>query len=338
MLNFRSRIPTIMTSEELLDKAFKKVAKIDSQADSKLEMIRRKSVSRISSANDVLTTALQRYHNAFPSVKERQESFLVELMCTVTDMDRLKQALSKVGWAIGKLEDLRRNYTRAVKQAPDLNRIDDARKEYYGRTSSVIKRLDSDLKAMAAAREAYRKIPMVDEEMPTIVIAGFPNVGKSQLVERISTARPEVAPYPFTTKGIEVGRFDAGWRKVQVIDTPGLLDRPLEDRNAIELQAVLALKYLADVIIYVLDPSETSGYTMEKQLHLLDEIKGGFGDIPLILVENKADLIQSDSGRLRMSALTGAGVEDLVKEAMRIMKKEENALPREPLAKAQEED
>jgi nucleolar GTP-binding protein len=321
-----------MTSEELLDKAFKKLAKVDSEADSKLEMIRKKSVSRVSSAHDVLSTALQRYHNAFPSVKEREESFLVELMCTVADMDRLKQALSKVGWAIGKLEDLRRNYTRAIKNAPDLDGIDNARKEYYGRVSSVIKRLDGDLKAMAEAREAYRKIPVVDEEMPTIVIAGFPNVGKSQLVQRISTARPQVAPYPFTTKGIEVGRFDAGWRKIQVIDTPGLLDRPLEDRNSIELQAVLALKYLADVIIYVLDPSETSGYTMEKQLHLLEEIKGGFPDIPMVLVENKCDLVEGESQNLRISAMTGEGVEELLKQALKLMKKEENSLPREPLA------
>jgi nucleolar GTP-binding protein len=332
VLNLRQRIPTILTSEELLEKAFKKLVKVDSEADSKLEMIRKKSVSRVSSANDVLSTALQRYHNAFPSVTERKDSFMVELMCTVADMDRLKQALSKVGWAIGKLEDLRRNYTRAIKNAPDLDGIDNARKEYYGRVSSVIKRLDKDLKVMAEAREAYRKIPVVDEEMPTIVIAGFPNVGKSQLVQRISTARPQVAPYPFTTKGIEVGRFDAGWRKLQVIDTPGLLDRPLEDRNSIELQAVLALKYLADVIIYVLDPSETSGYTMEKQLHLLDEIKASFSDIPMVLVENKCDLVEGKSQNLRISAMTGEGVDELLRQAVGLMKKEENSLPREPLA------
>jgi nucleolar GTP-binding protein len=322
-----------MTSEELLDKAFRRVSKVQSEADSKLEMIRKKSVGRITSANDVLSTTLKKYHDAFPIVKERQESFLVELMCTVSDMDRLKQALSKVRWALGKLEDLRRIYIRAVKGAPDLAGIDNARKEYYGRVSSVINRLAGDLRAMAAAREEYRKIPMVDEDMPTIVVAGFPNVGKSQLVQRISTAKPQVAAYPFTTKGIEVGKFEAGWRRMQVIDTPGLLDRPLEERNAIERQAVLALKYLADVIVFILDPSETSGYTMEMQLRLLADVKGGFAEVPMLVVENKTDLCPTSSENLHISALTGEGVDELVRRAVALVKMEERgSLPREPLS------
>jgi nucleolar GTP-binding protein len=145
-----------------------------------------------------------------------------------------------------------------------------------------------------------------------VVIAGFPNVGKSQLVERISSARPVIAPYPFTTQGIGVGHVKFGWHRFQVIDTPGLLDRPLEERNAIELQAILALKYLADVIVFILDPSETAGYTMEKQERLLTSVRENFPGIPIIEVENKVDVLRSDSERLKMSAINGEGVEVLL--------------------------
>jgi nucleolar GTP-binding protein len=309
-------IPTIMTSQEIIDKAFRRIVKVDVEsAESKLEMVREKSLGRLNSATDTITEVLIKYHHAFPSVNKK-EGFL---MCVVIDMNRLKQALSKLQWATKKIRDLRRIYMIKIKEARNLDELDTVRKQFYGRMCSVVNRLEADLKFMAAAREEFRKIPMVEETMPTVVIAGFPNVGKSQLVERISTARPEIAPYPFTTQGIGVGHFSVGWRRFQVIDTPGLLDRPLEERNAIELQAVLALKYLADVIVFVLDPSETSGYFMDQQMNLLRSVRENFPDIQIIEVENKVDLLRSGSDRLKMSAANGEGTDALVEVLVRTL-------------------
>ena len=103
-------------------------------------------------------------------------------------------------------------------------------------------------------------------------IVGLPNVGKSNLVTVLSTAEPEIAPYPFTTKGVIVGHIEDDWRKYQIVDTPGLLDRTFDERNAIEKQAVLALRYLTDVILFVIDPSESCGFSLEVQEKLLSNI------------------------------------------------------------------
>ena len=46
----------------------------------------------------------------------------------------------------------------------------------------------------------------------------------------------EVQPYAFTTKSLFVGHMDYRYLRWQVIDTPGILDRPLEERNTIEMQ------------------------------------------------------------------------------------------------------
>ena len=46
----------------------------------------------------------------------------------------------------------------------------------------------------------------------------------------------EVQPYAFTTKSLYVGHMDYRYLRWQVIDTPGILDRPLEERNTIEMQ------------------------------------------------------------------------------------------------------
>lgn len=51
-------------------------------------------------------------------------------------------------------------------------------------------------------------MPTVDFDAISIVIAGFPNVGKSTLLTHITDAEPQVANYPFTTKGIQIGHFE----------------------------------------------------------------------------------------------------------------------------------
>lgn len=61
-------------------------------------------------------------------------------------------------------------------------------------------------------------------------------MGKSSFVNSVTRANVEVQPYAFTTKSLYVGHTDYQYLRWQVIDTPGILDKPLEDRNTIEMQ------------------------------------------------------------------------------------------------------
>jgi nucleolar GTP-binding protein len=62
-------------------------------------------------------------------------------------------------------------------------------------------------------------------------------------------------------------------------------------------------------ILYIVDPSETCGYTLEKQMHLLEEIKKEFG-VPMLVVANKTDISAPvENVDMSMSTLTGEGVE-----------------------------
>ena len=90
-----------------------------------------------------------------------------------------------------------------------------------------------------------------------------------------------------------------------MIDTPGLLDRPLEDRNDIELQAISALRYVGDVLLFILDPSEECGFTMAEQEKLLDEVRHTV-KIPVLVVANKIDMPHAEAhADMQMSTLTG---------------------------------
>jgi nucleolar GTP-binding protein len=150
------------------------------------------------------------------------------------------------------------------------------------------------------------------------VIAGYPNVGKSSLLRCLSAARPKIAQYPFTTKEIFVGHIERKKRHIleryQLIDTPGLLDRPLSKRNDIEKQAVAALTHLADIIIFITDPTETCGYSLMDQSHLLSQLKKMFTDSTFIIVENKSDLKHSNTNNLKVSCQTGEGIDELIEK------------------------
>jgi len=168
-------------------------------------------------------------------------------------------------------------------------------------------------------------LPGITPNSPTIVCAGFPNVGKSTLVREVSTAEPEVAYYPFTTKRVIIGHLRVDNHSVQIVDTPGILDRPMAKRNQIEREAIAALKYLAHVIIFMVDPSETCGWTFEEQLNLLREVQKMFAVNPLLVVINKVDITPPDKleaarerlpGSHEIIATEGVGVDKLMKDAV----------------------
>jgi len=199
---------------------------------------------------------------------------------------------------------------KEVSEAYEVLR-DKEKRAAYGRMTSLVKQIAPELEVLAGAAATLRRIPAIDPELPTIVIAGAPNVGKSALVRKMSSGKPRVAAYPFTTKALSVGHFDLGVQRFQVIDTPGLLDRAEEKRNPIERQAAAALRQLAHVVVFLTDPTEACGTLMAAQEQLLAHIREEFPRAPLLEVENKADLLKTGSGRRKVSAVTGAGVEAL---------------------------
>ena len=79
------------------------------------------------------------------------------------------------------------------------------------------------------------------------------------------------------------------------MDTPGILDHPLDERNTIEMQAITALAHLNACILFILDISETCGWSIEEQIALFTNIKPLFQGKPLVIVLNKIDLVKFGS-------------------------------------------
>ena len=73
----------------------------------------------------------------------------------------------------------------------------------------MVHQIDKDLLFLNEVRNVLRKLPHVEDAF-TVVIAGYPNVGKSSFIRLVSSATPEIASYPFTTKGVIVGHREQG--------------------------------------------------------------------------------------------------------------------------------
>ena len=305
------RVPTVLSADELMDKSFRRASKITKKGTDALDGKKKTALAKVTASADIVTTTLNGYIDKFPRM-EKREDFLPELVDLVIGIDRYKKALGALNWASNRIEKLKNDSLRDIRGTKDQTVIEGFKNSFYGRMSSYIKRIDDDLLFLQDAKNKFRKLPAVDPNVPTVVVAGFPNVGKSSLVAKMSTATPQIAPYPFTTKGIIIGHVKDDWRVFQIIDTPGLLDREFEDRNDIEKQAVLALRYLTDVIVFVLDPSETCGYDMKKQSALLETVKAGFSSVPIIVAESKSDVLKRDGADVSFSVETGDGMDKLI--------------------------
>lgn len=298
------KIPTVLTSEELMEKAFHRASKIHKNGTNSLDTRKKTALAKVTASGDIVVTALKGYVDRFPRL-DKEDDFFPELVDIVIGIDRYKKALGAVNWCATKAEKLKNDTLKDIRRTKDPEIVEATRRSFYGRLNSYVDRISDDLEFLQDAKNKFRKLPAVDPSLPTIVVAGFPNVGKSNLVTVLSTAEPEIAPYPFTTKGVIVGHIQDDWRKYQIIDTPGLLDREFDERNDIEKQAVLALRYLTDVMLFVLDPSETCGFPMTVQEKLLNTVKKGFPGVTIIEAESKCDVYKSGGDRLCFSAQTG---------------------------------
>lgn len=226
-----------------------------------------------------------------------------------------------------------KDYVRLLKYGDSLYRCKQLKKASLGRMATILKRQASNLTYLEQVRQHLSRLPTIDPYTRTIIICGFPNVGKSSFINAITRAEVEVQPYAFTTKSLYVGHTDYKYLRWQVIDTPGILDHPLEERNVIEMQAITALAHLRACVLYVMDLSEQCGHSLDEQVRLFESIKPLFANKPLIVVANKVDIVALESldadrravvarlendaaiPLLEMSTLTETGVSEVKVEA-----------------------
>ncbi len=305
------KITPVLSADELKDKAFNRASKKSKRGEHKTDSKKKTISAKLNTVAHVLEDTLKRYEEEFPTI-DMLPTFYREIIDITVGVDELKESLGSINWARRRIKRTLMESARKLTKSEDIEEMERIQREAYGRASSFLDQVDDDLEFLDESRVKLNSLPDIKTDLPTVVVAGYPNVGKSLLVSKISSGKPKVATYPFTTQEVDIGHFDIDRQRCQMIDTPGLLDRPKEDRNQIEMQAVRALESLADMIIFVYDPSETCGYPMDQQKALAEEINQTFSDIDILEIDNKKDLNGWESERLQISALEETNLEELI--------------------------
>ncbi|WP_436911000.1 NOG1 family protein [Halosimplex marinum] len=314
-------LPTTPTAEELVDKAFSRAARAGrakSGHDAPLSMLQ--TASNIASDNlENVVTDWPDFDDLDPFYEELADAVIASNTTgddapDIGGIDAVRQHLSEINWASQKTSEIREEYQGRIATG-DIDTARKLRKQAFARIADVVEEVEDDLAAVGAARDDLKTLPDIRPDEPTIVVAGYPNVGKSTFVNAVTNAENETASYPFTTTEIRVGHFDDGHIRYQIVDTPGLLDRAPEDRNDVESQAVSALEHLADGVLVLVDASGECGYPLDTQLALRDDLEARF-DVPVLTVCNKADRSRDVAADLYMSVTEDENVQGVLDAAV----------------------
>jgi nucleolar GTP-binding protein len=307
------KIPTVLYPQEVLDKAFRRAGKQSDLVEDpdKYHRVRKQMARMVQAASDTIAETLLKWVDQWPSLNAQSE-FDQALVDAAVGADEFRQNLGAIQWAAERVRKIAGESQSKMLKFRNIEAFHEERRHAYGRMSSIIDQIGENILWLGDARNILRELPSIDSAEPCIVVAGAPNVGKSALITELSSGEPEVAAYPFTTKRLHVGHFEHRRRIYQMVDTPGLLDRPMAERNQIEMQAIAALENVGDLVLFLIDPSETSGMSLKEQEHLLSEVQELLAERPLISVFSKSDIHEeSRDSVLRISSLSGDGIEEL---------------------------
>lgn len=260
-----------------------------SRADNVLDFYTRK----VKFTQETFSEKLSLILDGFPRLQDIHP-FHKDLLNTLYDADHFRIALGQLSTAKHLIEVVSRDYVRLLKYAQSLFQCKQLKRAALGRMATITKRLKDPLIYLDQVRQHLGRLPSIDPNTRTLLICGYPNVGKSSFLRSVTRADVDVQPYAFTTKSLFVGHFDYKYLRFQAIDTPGILDHPLEEMNTIEMQSITAIAHLRSAILYFMDLSEQCGYTVQAQIQLFHSIRPLFANKLVFIVINKIDVLRPE--------------------------------------------
>ncbi|MCJ1335599.1 Nucleolar GTP-binding protein 1 [Bachmanniomyces sp. S44760] len=311
-------IQPVPTSQEFLDIVLSRTQRrLPTQIRSgfKISRIRGFYTRKVKYTQETFTDKLSAILEGFPRLQDIHP-FHKDLLNTLYDADHFRIALGQLSTAKHLIETVSRDYVRLLKYAQSLFQCKQLKRAALGRMATICRRLKDPLVYLEQVRQHLGRLPSIDPNTRTLLICGYPNVGKSSFLRSITRADVDVQPYAFTTKSLFVGHFDYKYLRFQAIDTPGILDHPLEEMNTIEMQSITAIAHLRSVILYFMDLSEQCGYSVQAQIQLFESIKPLFANKLVFIIINKIDIARPEDleteNKARLDSILKSGDVELL--------------------------
>ncbi|KEG00363.1 nucleolar GTP-binding protein 1, putative [Plasmodium vinckei vinckei] len=308
-------IKPVVSAKELVDVVLSRTQRktpTEIHKGFKITRIRNFYMRKVKMCQELFKDKLQTIINDFPKLDDIHP-FYSDLANILYDRDHYKLALGQCSYASKAVVKICHDYIKLLKFSSSLYKCKMLKISALGRMCKLIKKLQPSLLYLEEVRQNLARLPSINPHKKTILLSGAPNVGKSSFINCVSRANVEVQPYSFTTRNLYVGHFDHNLNRYQIIDTPGLLDRTLENRNTVEMTTIAALAHINGVIFFIIDISEECGMSIKEQINLLYSIKSLFSNKSIVIGLNKIDKGSLDSVSVENKLLIKKIVDDIKK-------------------------
>ena len=145
-MNFQ-KIPPVELSDDLLDLSFRKArekGKSKKLVGNWLQIIRKKETLKLDIVKDQLSSKLEKISSIFPDTTILP-SFYIELIKLTLDYSKLLKSLASLSWARKKIHSLHREKISEIYHTKERQEIKNLSKQFYGRVSSILKQINSNL-------------------------------------------------------------------------------------------------------------------------------------------------------------------------------------------------
>ncbi|MDQ3916770.1 MAG: GTPase ObgE [Actinomycetota bacterium] len=181
-----------------------------------------------------------------------------------------------------------------------------------------------------------RKLRLELRLLADVGLVGFPNAGKSTLISRISAAKPKIADYPFTTLVPNLGVVQGADDSFVVADIPGLVPgahegKGLGHRFLRHVSRAAILLFLVDPLAQDRDPADDVA-VLTSELEAFDPALAARPRLVVVTKtdaapERAAEIAASHPGAVAISAVTGAGLEELLERVRDLVREARAAAP-----------
>ncbi|MFX1269589.1 MAG: hypothetical protein ACFFAK_16635, partial [Promethearchaeota archaeon] len=171
----------VPNSKELLDIAFSRAMRSSTQVSKNAPILikaKKKESKRIKIAIKELIERILKIIKSVPIIDELPD-FYKELASLLVDIDKLKLTLGKINGILPVLSQIERDHSKQLNRIENPKEGDRIRRAAFGRISSILRKQNKNLEYLNNIRGKLREIPSVDYSLPCVVVAGYPNVGKS---------------------------------------------------------------------------------------------------------------------------------------------------------------
>jgi nucleolar GTP-binding protein len=294
---------TYLDSKPLLEKAFNNVDKVTVPYKKGQNYLNRKKMAKYHAFSNTITSKIDTFIKEFPSI-DHMDPLYRSILEIEVGVDIVRNSLRRLSWLNKKIKLI---------GSETVKNKNFRLSSYFGRIKALINEYDSYFEVVNKAIAVFKQIPNISKKDPIVVVVGYPNVGKSMFIGKVSTTKPEVGDYAFTTKRLQLGHIVIKRGiKIQILDAPGIIDKVVH--NKLEDITFAAIANLSPIVLFILDPTGTCGWDIEEQERLLNYLKNRYNNIPFIEVESKSDLYKRDNNRLKISSLKLEGLDKVVSE------------------------